>query len=125
MGLLDRYIWESEQPTTAKTFFLYGLGLEIYPNSRLWAQAYRLLGHIGLDVAQPRVALSAYQNALAAREKLEEPNSPAIAEVYDPIACGYSDIEDVSKALEYLIKLMILVLRFLVGLRPAPKLYTH
>jgi len=78
--------------------------LDIDPYGRICAQAYRLLGHIGLDVAQPRAALSAYQEALAAREKLEEPNSPAIAEVYDSIACSYSEIGDVTQALEHLAK---------------------
>ena len=78
--------------------------MDIDPNSRICAQAYRLLGHIGLDVAQPRAALSAYQKALAARQKFEEPNSPAIAEVYDSIACSYSEIGDVPQALEYLAK---------------------
>jgi tetratricopeptide (TPR) repeat protein len=99
-----RYLWENEQPTTAKSFFEYGLELNIDPNSRICAQAYRLLGNIGLDVAQPRAALSAYQKALAARETLEEPNSPAIAEVYDSIACSYCEIGDVPQALEYLAK---------------------
>ena len=88
----------------AKSFFEYGLELDLDPNSRICAQAYRLLGHIGLDVAQPQAALFAYQKALAAREKLEEPNSPAIAEVYDSIACSYSEIGDVPHALEYLAK---------------------
>jgi hypothetical protein len=45
-----------------------------------------------------------YQKALVAREKLEEPNSPAIAEVYDSIACSYCKIGDVLQALEYLAK---------------------
>jgi tetratricopeptide (TPR) repeat protein len=88
----------------AKSFFEYGLGLDIDPNSRICAQAYRILGHIGLDAAQPRAGLAAYQKALAAREKLEEPGSPAIAEVYDSIACSYAEIGEVSRALEYLAK---------------------
>ncbi len=88
----------------AKSLFEYGLGLDIDPSSRTCAQAYRLLGHIGLDLAQPRAALSAYQKALAAREKIEKPDSPAIAEVYDSIACSYSEIGDVPKALGYLAK---------------------
>ncbi|KAF2267608.1 TPR-like protein [Lojkania enalia] len=99
---IGTYLWESEQPTSAKTFFEYGLSLDIDSTTRIAAQAYRLLGHIGLDVAQPRGALAAYQKALAAREKLEKPNSPAIAEVYDSIACSYSEIGDVPQALEAL-----------------------
>lgn len=39
-----------------------------------------------------------------ARENLEEPNSRTIAEVYDSIACSYSEIGDVPQALEYLAK---------------------
>ncbi|KAF2682646.1 hypothetical protein K458DRAFT_432621 [Lentithecium fluviatile CBS 122367] len=101
---IGTYLWECEQPTTAKSFFEYGLGLGIEPDSRISAQAYRLLGHIGLDVAQPRAALTACQKALAAREKIEEPESPAIAEVYDSIACRFSEIGDVTKALDYLEK---------------------
>jgi tetratricopeptide (TPR) repeat protein len=88
----------------AKSFFEYGLDLDIDQDSRICAQAYRLLGHIGLDIAQPRAALSAYQKALAIREKTEEPNSPAIAEVYDSIACSYAEIGDVPKALQHLEK---------------------
>lgn len=99
-----RYLWECEQPTAAKSFFEYGLGLDVDPNIRIIAQAYRLLGHISLDVAQPRAALTAYQKAFEAREKFEEPNSSAIAEVYDSIACSFCEIGDVAKALEYLEK---------------------
>ncbi|KAF2468654.1 uncharacterized protein BDR25DRAFT_335130 [Lindgomyces ingoldianus] len=101
---IGTYLWENEQPTTAKSFFEYSLTLDLDPNSRICAQAYRILGHINLDVAQPRAALSAYQKALVVREKIEEPDSPAIAEVYDSIACSYSEIGDVTLALEYLAK---------------------
>ena len=95
---------EKEQPTTAKSFFEYGMGLDIDPNSRICAQAYRLLGHISLDLAQPRTGLAAYQKSLAAREELEGPGSPAVAEVLDSIACSYVEIGDVPRALEYLAK---------------------
>lgn len=84
--------------------FEFGLRLDIDRCSAICAQAYRLLGHIALDLARPREALSAYQKALEARQKLEEPNSPPIADVYDSIACSYTEIGDVSQAFEYLSK---------------------
>lgn len=98
-----RYRWEIEEPLEARTAVQYGLEF-IDSNTRTYAQACRLLGGIRLDLAQPRAALRAYERALAARQKLEEPNTPAIAEVYDSIACSYSEIGDVSKALEFLRK---------------------
>ena len=101
---INRYLWENEQPALAKSFFEYGLNLDIDQNGRICAQAYRLLGHIGLDMAQPRAALSAYQKSLAARKRFEEPNSLAISEVYDSIACSYAEIGDVPQAVEYLAK---------------------
>ena len=64
----------------------------------------RLLGHIALDLAQPRVALQAYQETLAARLKHSDLNSPVIADVYDSIACAYTEIGIVSEALAYLDK---------------------
>lgn len=66
---------EKEQPTTAKSFFEYGMTLDIDPNSRIYAQAYRLLGHISLDLAQPRASLAAYQKSLAVHEQLDGPDS--------------------------------------------------
>ena len=82
-------------------------------------------GSYWLDVAQPRAALSAYQKALVARERLEEPNSPAIAEVYDSIACHYSEIGDALQALEYLAKADAINLHILIRLWPALKPYIH
>jgi tetratricopeptide (TPR) repeat protein len=70
----------------------------------LAAQAHRLLGHIALDISHPRVALSAYEKALALREKFEEPISLAIAEVLDSIACSLTEIGEWEKALEQLHK---------------------
>ena len=55
-------------------------------------------------MAQPRAALEAYNEALASRFKLVQPTSPAIADVYDSIACSYTEIGDVTKAFEYLDK---------------------
>ncbi|KAG2415680.1 hypothetical protein HFD88_006871 [Aspergillus terreus] len=98
------YLWEKEQPTMARSFIEYGLSLDIKQSTPNYAQAYRLLGHIGLDMAQPRAALAAYEKALAARETLEEPNSPPIADVYDSIACSYTEQGRVAEAFEYLSK---------------------
>lgn len=38
------------------------------------------------------------------REQLEEPNSPPIADVYDSIACSYTEMGEVTQAFEYLSK---------------------
>ncbi|KAJ5356660.1 Tetratricopeptide-like helical [Penicillium concentricum] len=98
------YLWEREQPTTARYFFEYGLSLEISHSTRNYAHACRLLGHIALDLAQPDSALSAYQRALTVREKLEKENSPPIADVYDSIACSYTEQGMVTEAFQYLSK---------------------
>jgi tetratricopeptide (TPR) repeat protein len=66
--------------------------------------AVRLLGHIALDPSQPRAAFEAYQETLTARLKHSDPNSPIIADVYDSIACAYTEIGDVSNAFAYLDK---------------------
>jgi tetratricopeptide (TPR) repeat protein len=55
-------------------------------------------------MAKPKSALSAYQKALRARKQLEEPNSPPIADIYDSIACSYTELGMVSEAFEYLSK---------------------
>jgi tetratricopeptide (TPR) repeat protein len=54
-------------------------------------------------MAQPKAALSAYHQVML-RERLEEPNSPPIADVYDSIACSYTEQGKVSEAFEYLTK---------------------
>lgn len=100
----NRYLWEREQPTTARYFFDYGLSLEISHHTQNYAHACRLLGHIALDLAQPESALSAYQKALKIREELEEENSPPIADVYDSIACSYTEQGMVAEAFQYLSK---------------------
>lgn len=99
---LERYLWEREQPTTARHFFEYGLSLEISHSTRNYAHACRLLGHIALDLAQPDSALSAYQRALTVRQELEKENSPPIADVYDSIACSYTELGMVTEAFQYL-----------------------
>ena len=99
-----RYLWENEQPTAAKSFIEYGLRLDISGESRLCAQAFRLLGNVNLDMARPRAALDAHEKALEVRMKIEEADSPAIAEVYDSIACSHVEIGDVSQAFGYLAK---------------------
>lgn len=95
----------------ARSFIEYGLSLDIKQSTPNYAQAYRLLGHIGLDMAQPRAALAAYEKALAARETLEEPNSPPIADIYDSIACSYTEQGRVAEAFEYLSKAAISIAR--------------
>lgn len=102
--MTQSYLWEKEHPSTAHSFFEFGLRISQDQTSRSYAQAYRLLGHIALDVAQPKAALSAYQKALRAREALEQPDSPPIADVYDSIACSYTEQGNTAEAFEYLSK---------------------
>ncbi|KAJ5326461.1 Tetratricopeptide-like helical [Penicillium brevicompactum] len=97
------YLWEREQPTKARCLFDYGLSLPIDRCTANYAHAWRLLGHIALDLAQPESALGAYQKALKIRLELEE-NSPPIAEVYESIACSYTEMGKVTEAFEYLSK---------------------
>ncbi|KAF2755485.1 hypothetical protein EJ05DRAFT_502944 [Pseudovirgaria hyperparasitica] len=99
---IGTYLWESEQPLTAKTFFEYGLHLGIDPESRVYAHVYRLLGHIALDIAQPRAALAAYQRAYEVTELLDGPESIAVGEVLDSLACSCAEIGDVLRARAYL-----------------------
>ncbi|KAI1131000.1 hypothetical protein F5Y10DRAFT_288105 [Nemania abortiva] len=100
------YLWEKEQPTLAHSFFEFGLSLKIDNNGVVAAQAFRLLGHISLDLARPRAALKAYREALAARQRIEKPDSPPIADVYDSIACSLTEIGDVVEATKYLERAM-------------------
>lgn len=55
-------------------------------------------------MAQPKAALEAYNETLASRLKLVEPDDPAIADVYDSIACSYTEMDNTPKALEILNK---------------------
>ncbi|KAJ5250174.1 Tetratricopeptide-like helical [Penicillium chrysogenum] len=98
------YLWERERPTNARYFVEYGLSLDLSHSTRSYAHACRLLGHIALDLAQPESALSAYQDALRAIEQIEEENSPPIADVYDSIACSYTEQGMVTEAFRYLSK---------------------
>jgi tetratricopeptide (TPR) repeat protein len=66
--------------------------------------ACRLLGHIALDLAQPETALNAYLKALRVIEEIEEENSPPVADVYDSIACSYTEQGMVTEAFRYLSK---------------------
>ena len=102
----DSYLWEKEKPTSARLFFEFGLGIDIDEDSLLTAQAYRLMGHVSLDLARPRAALEAYKEALAIRERIEPPESPPIADIYDSIACSLTEIGDVDQAQGYLAKAM-------------------
>lgn len=63
-----------------------------------------MLGHIALDMARPRDALKAYSETLKLRLKLVEADSPDVADVYDSIACSYTEMGDTTKAFEYLDK---------------------
>ncbi|KAE9371884.1 hypothetical protein N431DRAFT_508825 [Stipitochalara longipes BDJ] len=98
------YLWETEQPTTALYLLNFGLSLGLDPEGPTCNPAVRMLGNVALDVAQPRVALKAYQNTLAARLKLFGSSHPQIANVYDCIACAYTEIGEVAQALEILEK---------------------
>ncbi|KAJ8126823.1 hypothetical protein O1611_g6815 [Lasiodiplodia mahajangana] len=100
------YLWEKEQSTLARSFFEYGISLDIDKNSEVAAQAFRLLGHACLDLAQPRTALKAYHDALTARRQIEDPESPPIADIYDSIACSLTEIGNVAEAMEYLERAM-------------------
>ncbi|KAK7743150.1 hypothetical protein SLS53_004235 [Cytospora paraplurivora] len=95
------YLWEKEQPYLALSFFSAGLEIPFDQTGTSAAQAYRLLGHISLDIARPRAALTAYEKSLEIRRMLEEPDSPPIADVYDSIGCSYTEMGDVSQAFRY------------------------
>ncbi|EFQ99406.1 hypothetical protein MGYG_02418 [Nannizzia gypsea CBS 118893] len=98
------YLWEKEQPITGTQFLDFGLELDIRPSTPTYAQAYRILGHIALDMARPKAALSAYLQALNIREQLHGNRSPQVADVYDSIACSYTEQGNVDEALQYLQK---------------------
>ena len=66
--------------------------------------AVRLLGHVALDLAQPKAALEAYNETLAARLKLVPANDPVIANVYDSIACALTEMGDEGQAFAILDK---------------------
>ncbi|KZN88087.1 hypothetical protein EN45_066560 [Penicillium chrysogenum] len=76
------YLWERERPTNARYFVEYGLSLDLSHSTRSYAHACRLLGHIALDLAQPESALN----------------------VYDSIACSYTEQGMVTEAFRYLSK---------------------
>lgn len=99
-----RYLWEKEQPTAGRSYFQYAFSLEIDREGPVCNPAIRLLGHISLDLAQPRAALEAYNETLRARLRLVGPDDDSIADVYDSIACSYTEMDDVTKAYEYLDK---------------------
>lgn len=102
--MFTRYLWEKEQPISARYFLEFGLQLQISSSTPNYAQAYRLLGHVALDMARPKMALSSYLRALSAREALEGPTSPLVADVYDSIACSYTEQGKVDDAFKNLSK---------------------
>lgn len=101
---IGAYLWEKEQPMAAKTFFEFGLKLNISPSTRNYAQAHHYLGHIALDMARPNAALSAYQKVLNVRQGFEEPSSALIAEAYESIATSLTEQGKVAQAFQYLAK---------------------
>lgn len=101
---IGTYLWEKEQPKAARSFFEFGLQLDISSSSRNYAQAHHYLGHIALGAARPNSALSAYQKALNVREGIEAPNSPLIADAYESIAHSLTEQGKVPQALQYLAK---------------------
>lgn len=105
------YLWEKEQPTLGRAFLEYGLDAKINPSGPIAAQAYRILGHISLDMARPNAALQAYEKALTIREALETPDSPPIADVYDSIACAHTEAGRVSEGFKYVEKSTAIHLR--------------
>lgn len=96
--MLYSYLWEIEQPTTAQSFLDFGLSLGVDRSDELCNPAVRFLGHVALDVAQPKAALEAYNETLAARLKLVPAHDPTIANVYDSVACALTEMGDVVQA---------------------------
>ncbi|KAK2764464.1 hypothetical protein FQN54_009159 [Arachnomyces sp. PD_36] len=99
---LGTYLWEREQPTKAQGFIEFGLSLDVDREGPLCNPALRLLGHIALDMARPDDALKPYFEALMLRLQLEKADTPAIADVYDSIACAYTEMGSVPKAFQYI-----------------------
>ena len=97
-------MWEREQPTTARSFLDFGLSLVVDRGDELSNPAVRLLGHVALDVAQPKAALKAYNETLATRLKLVSANDPTIANVYDSVACALTEMGDEVQAFSILDK---------------------
>ncbi|EFW99250.1 tpr repeat-containing protein [Grosmannia clavigera kw1407] len=95
------YLWEKDQQLLARAFFETGLSIDDDSNSPVVAQAYRYLGHISVDLAHPRAGLAAYKQALTVREAIELPDSPPIADVYDSIACAYTEAGDIHNAFDF------------------------
>lgn len=88
----------------SRSFFKFGLSLGVDRDSELCNPAVRLLGHVALDLAQPKAALEAYNETLAARLRLVSANDPTIANVYDSIACALTEMGDEVQALAILEK---------------------
>ena len=74
----------------------------IDPEGPICNPTVKLLGHIALDLAQPRVALQTYQEPLAARLERSDLKCTVIPDVYDSITCAYTEIGIVSEAFAYL-----------------------
>lgn len=85
-----------------RSFFKYALSLDVDRKGSICTPAIRLLGHISLDLAQPRAALEAYNETLGARLRLVGPDDDTVADVYDSIARSYTEMNSLRKAYEYL-----------------------
>ncbi|KAK4149078.1 P-loop containing nucleoside triphosphate hydrolase protein [Chaetomidium leptoderma] len=96
------YLWEKEEPSRAKLYVERGLAANQSLPIAVAAQARRLLGNIFLDLARPRAALAEYEQALALRESLDGPDSPAVADMCDYIAYAYTELDDVDQAFAYI-----------------------
>lgn len=101
---LQIYLWEREQPTTSRFFLDFGLSLGVDRGDELCNPAVRLLGHVALDLAQPKAAFKAYNETLAARLKLVSANDTVIANVYDSVACALTEMGDEVQAFAILDK---------------------
>ena len=88
----------------AREFFEYALSLNADERTLSRCQALRLLGHIALDIAQPRKGLEVYTKSLNARLEILGPNDPSLADVYDSVACSYTEMGDIENAYKALAK---------------------
>jgi tetratricopeptide (TPR) repeat protein len=102
---MSSYLWEKEQPSLAKDFFLFGLRFDDgNPANEVFTHAHRLLGNIYLDLAKPHAALEAHMKNIKLRESVDGPNTPPIAEACDSIACAYTEAGDTGQAFIWLDK---------------------
>ncbi|EGE08736.1 hypothetical protein TEQG_07694 [Trichophyton equinum CBS 127.97] len=99
-----KYLWERERPSEAEYLVNFVLQFVTDNCTTTCAQAYRILGHVSLDMARPKSALSAYLQALKVIELLYSSRSREVADVYDSVACSYAEQGMVDQALQCLQK---------------------